>query len=144
EVLAHIKTIFDRLKRPMLDRTRVQALVPEGAIVLHNAYGTAPGLALKVQPNPFRPGVSGSWLIMLPGPPRELRPMFTDAVVPLLRRCLPPASPYVCRTLRTTGIGESLVQEKIGGPLEGLVAAGLDLGYCARPGQVDVRLAARG
>jgi nicotinamide-nucleotide amidase len=64
--------------------------------------------------------------------------------VPLLRRVLPPASGFVCRTLRTTGIGESLVQEKIAGPLQSQVETGLDLGYCARPGQVDVRLAARG
>jgi len=144
EVLAHIKIIFDRLKRPMLDRTRVQALVPEGAIVLHNAYGTAPGLALKVQPNPFRPGVSGSWLIMLPGPPRELRPMFADAVIPLLQRELPSSVPFVCTTLRTTGLGESIVEEKIAEPLAPLVASGLEVGYCARPGQVDVRLSARG
>jgi nicotinamide-nucleotide amidase len=81
---------------------------------------------------------------MLPGPPRELRPMFTESVVPLLQRALPLAGSFVCRTLRTTGIGESVVEEKIGGPLQHWVEAGLDLGYCARPGQVDVRLAARG
>jgi nicotinamide-nucleotide amidase len=46
--------------------------------------------------------------------------------------------------MRTTGIGESVVEEKIGGPLQRWVEAGLDLGYCARPGQVDVRLAAHG
>ena len=81
---------------------------------------------------------------MLPGPPRELRPMFADAVAPLLGRVLPLVSGFVCRTLRTTGIGESMVEEKVGGPLQRWVEAGLDLGYCARPGQVDVRLAARG
>jgi nicotinamide-nucleotide amidase len=70
--------------------------------------------------------------------------MFTDTVAPLLRRVLPLASGFVCRTLRTTGVGESVVQEKIGGPLQCWVEAGLDLGYCARPGQVDVRLAASG
>src|ERR1039458_8968379 len=143
-VLAHISHIFERLKRPMPERTRVQALVPEGATVLHNPHGTAPGLAMEVRPNPFRTGSRPSWLIMLPGPPRELRPMFTDSVVPLLQRALPLASSFVCRTLRTTGIGESVVEEKIGGPLQHWVEAGLDLGYCARPGQVDVRLAARG
>jgi nicotinamide-nucleotide amidase len=143
DVLAHIKTFFDARKRTMPERTRVQALVPEGGLVLPNPHGTAPGLAIEVRPNLFRAG-QPSWLIMLPGPPRELRPMFTDAVVPLLRRCWPSESPFVCRTLRTTSIGESVVEEKIGGPLEALVAAGLDLGYCARPGQVDVRLAARG
>jgi len=128
----------------MPERTKVQAMVPDGATVLHNPHGTAPGLAMEVRPNPFRPGGQPSWLIMLPGPPRELRPMFTDTVAPLLQRALPLASGFVCRTLRTTGIGESVVEEKIGGPLQRWVEAGLDLGYCARPGQVDVRLAAHG
>jgi nicotinamide-nucleotide amidase len=143
-VLAHIRGFFESRKRPMPERTQVQALIPEGAMVLHNPHGTAPGLAMEVRPNPFRADGQPSWLIMLPGPPRELRPMFTDTVAPLLRRVLPLASGFVCRTLRTTGVGESVVQEKIGGPLQCWVEAGLDLGYCARPGQVDVRLAASG
>ena len=144
EVLAHISHFFESRKRPMPERTRVQALIPEGATVLHNPHGTAPGLAMEARPNPFRAVGRPSWLIMLPGPPRELRPMFTDSVAPLLQRVMPPASRFVCRSLRTTGIGESVVEEKIGGPLKRWVEAGLDLGYCARPGQVDVRLAARG
>jgi nicotinamide-nucleotide amidase len=143
-VLAHIRSFFESRKRPMPERTQVQALIPEGAMVLHNPHGTAPGLAMEVRPNPFRADGQASWLIMLPGPPRELRPMFTESVVPLLQRALPLAGSFVCRTLRTTGIGESVVEEKIGGPLQHWVEAGLDLGYCARPGQVDVRLAARG
>src|SRR5436190_15159059 len=141
-VLAHIKTFFENRKRPMPERTKVQALVPEGATVLANPHGTAPGLAIEVKPNPFRGGAP-SWLIMLPGPPRELRPMFSDTVEPLMQRRWP-GNLFVCRTLRSTGIGESMVQEKIGGLLEPLERAGLDLGYCARPGQVDVRLSARG
>jgi nicotinamide-nucleotide amidase len=143
-VLAHICQIFERFKRPMPPRIRVQALVPEGASVLANPNGTAPGLALEVRPNTFRPDGKPSWLIMLPGPPRELRPMFSASVVPLLRRVLPLASMFVCRTLRTTGIGESMVEKRIDAPLQRWVQAGLDLGYCARPGQVDVRLAAHG
>jgi len=143
-VLAHIRGFFEGRKRYMPERIKVQALVPEGATVLHNPHGTAPGLAMEVRPNPFRAGNQASWLIMLPGPPRELRPMFTDTVAPLLQRVLPLASGFVCRTLRTTGIGESMVEEKIGDPMKRWVEAGLDLGYCARPGQVDVRLAARG
>ena len=63
---------------------------------------------MEVRPNPFRAAGQASWLIMLPGPPRELRPMFADSVMPLLRRVLPLASGFVCRTLRTTGIGESV------------------------------------
>ena len=128
----------------MPERTRVQAMVPEGTKVLANAHGTAPGLAMELRPNPFRAGGAASWLVMLPGPPRELRPMFSDAVVPLLRRVLPLEDVFVCRTLRTTGIGESVAEEKVGGELQGMVPSGLEPGYCARPGQVDVRLAARG
>jgi len=143
-VLAHITSFFAARNRTMPERTRVQALVPEGAMVLENAYGTAPGLALPVSPNSFRPGGSPLWLIMLPGPPRELRPMFTKVVAPLLQRILPVREKFVCRTLRSTGIGESFVEEQVAGPLQHLVDRGLEIGYCARPGQVDVRLVARG
>jgi len=141
-VLAHIKEFFDSRKRPMPGRTRVQAQVPEGALVLPNPHGTAPGLALELNPNPFRS--KPSWLILLPGPPRELRPMFVNSIAPLLNRVLPVETPFVCRTLRATGIGESMVEEKVATPLSPLLTAGLELGYCARPGQVDVRLGARG
>jgi nicotinamide-nucleotide amidase len=143
-VLAHIKRFFDVRNRSMPDRTRVQALVPQGALVLPNPHGTAPGLAMKIKPNPFRAEDKSTWLLMLPGPPRELRPMFADSVVPLLRRELPLDVAFISATLRITGLGESLVEERIKEPLADLVASGLDLGYCARPGQVDVRMAAWG
>ena len=141
DVLAHISQFFEIRGRRMPERTQVQALVPAGALVLANPNGTAPGLAMEARPNPFRTGAS--WLVMLPGPPRELRPMFTDSVVPLLRKVLPPATGFVCRTLRATGIGESVVEERISGALAPLLKDGLEVGYCARPGQVDVRLASR-
>jgi nicotinamide-nucleotide amidase len=143
-VLAHICQYFEQRKRPMPERVRVQALVPEGATVLANPYGTAPGLAMELRPNPFRAEGATSWLILLPGPPRELRPMFTDTVVPLLQQLFPERNTFLCRTLRSTGMGESMVEQRVGHKLEPLVKAGLELGYCARPGQVDVRLAASG
>ena len=142
--LANIERFFAFRKRPMPASTRVQALVPDDSIVLQNAHGTAPGLAMEVKPNRFRADGKSSWLVMLPGPPRELRPMFSEQVVPLLQGELPLADQFFCRTLRTTGIGESLVQEKINAPLASLVEQGLEVGYCAHVGQVDVRLAARG
>jgi nicotinamide-nucleotide amidase len=142
QALAHITRFFESRNRRMPERTRVQALVPEDALVLPNPNGTAPGLAIELRTNPFRASAN-SLLVMLPGPPRELRPMFTDAVVPLLQRVFPIKTGFVCRTLRTTGIGESLVEERVSAQLRPLVQAGLELGYCARPGQVDVRLAAR-
>jgi nicotinamide-nucleotide amidase len=143
-VLAQIKSFFDLRRRPMPELTSVQALVPEGALVLANPHGTAPGLAMKVTPNAFREQGAPAWLIMLPGPPRELRPMFLDTVVPLLQRELPLNAAFVCQTLRTTGLGESLVQQRIHDPLAAIVEEGLEVGYCARPWQVDVRLSARG
>jgi nicotinamide-nucleotide amidase len=150
-VFTHIKNYFAARNRPMPANNDVQAMVPEGAQVLHNPNGTAPGLAIQIPANAtFQIENEKSkirnpqWLVMLPGPPRELRPMFDDAVVPILRREFPLEAPFVCRTLRTGGVGESAVQEKIQPPLAALVAGGLEVGYCARVGQVDVRLTARG
>jgi nicotinamide-nucleotide amidase len=143
-IVQRIEQYFASRKRVMPASTRIQAMVPEGAIVLANPNGTAPGLAMEVKPNPFRTDGKPSWLVMLPGPPRELRPMFTETVARLLRRVLPLDGEFVCRTLRTIGMGESLVADKIEAPLRPFVVRGMDLGYCARIGQVDVRLVARG
>jgi nicotinamide-nucleotide amidase len=143
-VLGNVEHFFAARKRPMPARTRVQALILEDALVLPNAHGTAPGMAIEVRPNPFRADHKASWLVMLPGPPRELRPMFTEQVLPLICEKLPPASVFISRTLKTTGLGESAVEEKIAEPLKSLTGAGLEIGYCARTGEVDVRLAARG
>jgi len=143
-VRARIEEYFAQRHRVMPHSVNVQAMVPAGARVLPNRHGTAPGLAMHVDPNPFREDKRGSWLILLPGPPRELRPMFTEAVLPLVLKEFPLAGPFVCRTLHTTGLGESSVEEKITGPLQPLQGAGLELGYCARIGEVDVRLVARG
>ncbi len=161
-VLAHIQRRFAARNLPMPKSNEVQAMVPEGARVLANPNGTAPGLVMKVgsgvrgpasgkpqtnerlSPDSGTQNQDAKWLVMLPGPPRELRPMFNEQVVPLLRREFPLDAPFVCRTLRTGGVAESRVQEQIQSPLAALVAAGLDVGYCARVGQVDVRLSARG
>ncbi|MGA2248133.1 MAG: competence/damage-inducible protein A [Verrucomicrobiota bacterium] len=165
EVLAHIENFFAKRGRPRPAMTDVETFVPEGALVFLNQMGTAPGLAMQVAPaaeengrlrtesgrqgartdsrDRFRSSAVRPWLVMLPGPPRELRPMFDDAVVPLLRREFA-AEIFVCRTLRSTGIGESRVQEMIEAEVRPFVELGLQVGYCARPGAVDVRLAAEG
>jgi nicotinamide-nucleotide amidase len=143
-IVRHLEQFFAVRGRPMPASTRVQALVPQGAMVLPNAHGTAPGLAIDVAPNALRTDGQPSLLILLPGPPRELRPMFSRQVVPLLKERLPRRETYVCRVLKAACLGESVIEEKIAGPLRPLVTAGLDLGYCARVGEVEVRLAARG
>jgi nicotinamide-nucleotide amidase len=142
--LDRIQQFYRVRKIVMPERARVQAMVIEGARIIENQHGTAPGLAIQVQPNNVRPDGKPALLIMLPGPPRELRPMFSESVVPLIKALLPLSDSFVCRTLRTTGLGESLIQERIGDDVEPLVSAGLDLGYCCGPSLVDVRLAARG
>lgn len=139
-----IEQLMTRRGRPLVERMRLQALVPEGAQVLPNAHGTAPGLWIRVDPNPFRAGGQPSWLAMLPGPPRELQPMVDNQLLPAIHQALPCESEFVCRTLRTTGLGESQVEARIDPPLAALTAAGMDLAYCARVGEVDVRLSAAG
>ena len=142
--LARIEEFFAGRKRPMPASTRIQAMVPEGATVLQNEHGTAPGLILEADPA-WTPGVTRRVVIvMLPGPPRELRPMFTKQVIPWLKQRFPPEAPFLCRVLKTTGVGESVVEETIAPSLQALALRGLEIGYCARVGEVDVRLTARG
>lgn len=143
-IAAHIEGFFKKRNRPMPVSTLVQARVPEGALVLENRYGTAPGLAMKLEPNPYRPDRKPTWIVMLPGPPRELRPMFIEEVVPFLNREFPRETVFVCRTLHSVGLGESRVEEQIAPALAHLTKAGLQIGYCARVGEVDVRLVAEG
>jgi nicotinamide-nucleotide amidase len=143
-ILEQLKSFFSRRNRPMPPNVALQALVPEGATILDNPFGTAPGVHFDLNPNPFQsPGQPAS-LFLLPGPPRELRPMFTNCVLPLLLAKHPPRQSYAACTLRTVGIGESHLEHLIAPPLQPLINAGLEIGYCSRPGEVDVRLSARG
>ena len=79
-----------------------QALIPEGATVLPNANGTAPGCMLEAD---------GKILIMLPGPPNECVPMFLDEVAPRLKKYTD--SVFVSRVLHLVGIGESAAETAI-------------------------------
>lgn len=133
-VMRAITERFARRSLTMSARNARQALRPREATVLHNPHGTAPGLYI-----PNLPERGSPHLFLLPGPPRELRPMVHDQVVPMLARLLPPASRPEMRTWRTAGLGESRVEELVG---EELLALGVELGYCARPGEVDLRVIA--
>src|SRR2546428_2274685 len=111
-----------------------QADVPAGAQVLSNENGSAPGFYLKANINPRTPSPH---LFVLPGPPRELQPMFRKFVTPILRSIVP--SPVLeKRIYKVAGIGESVVEEAIGEKV--LAIPGIELGYCARPGEVEVRI----
>jgi nicotinamide-nucleotide amidase len=117
----------------LTDRVARQADVPEGATVLPNEHGSAPGLYLPALTAAKRPH-----LFLLPGPPRELHPMFRDSVLPILRSIVPPDQAVERRVFRVVGMGESLVEEAVGAELSAM--PGLELGYCARPGEMDLRL----
>ena len=144
ETLERLKEFFAKRKRVMPESTRVQAQVPDGATVLRNDFGTAPGLGFVLDPNPLRPQGARGLLAMLPGPPRELRPMFDAQLLPWLASVGGAPEEWACRTLRSSGLGESLVEERVAPALQTLFTKGLDIGYCAHVGQVDVRLSARG
>ena len=110
-----------------------QALVPEGAEVLTNAQGTAPGLRLT--------DAQGRWVIMLPGVPRELRHMTTTHIVPWLA-AQSTGTVLRWRSVRTTSIAESALAEKLG-PMRREVE-GLPLAYLPGFDGVDLRVTARG
>jgi nicotinamide-nucleotide amidase len=135
--LQYDDSIFQRISErfkvrglKMTDRTARQAYVPEGAAVLPNDHGTAPGLHI-----PARNGIPH--LFLFPGPPRELRPMFNTYALPILRSLVGNHDLH-SMTYRTTGLGESQVERIVGERL--LAIPGLELGYCARMGEVDVRV----
>ncbi|GAA5139693.1 competence/damage-inducible protein A [Prosthecobacter algae] len=125
-----------RNKVPAVSNLR-QAMVPVGATVLENAYGTAPGLYFPAELSAVRGW--HSHIFLLPGPPREIKPMVESCVEPRLRALLPDGENRRVIYLKLTGIGESEIVEKVEKDLEAL--AGLELGYCIGKGDVDVRLA---
>lgn len=132
-VLAGIQAFFQRLGRRMSDNNRRQAMVPEGARVLSNRAGTAPGLIIPA---------GQKALILLPGPPRELQPMFEEHVVPYLterRGGIPEL--IVSRTLKFCGIGESAVEDS----LLDLIRNQTDpnIAPYAKPGEVHLRLSTK-
>ncbi len=135
DVLAAIKERYVRRGYKWTSRIARQASVPVGAEVLPNEYGTAPGLYFRANLNPQ---VCSPHLCVLPGPPRELRPMFVNFVLPILQRLVPSPPETVFRTYRIVGMGESLVEEAIGEKI--LEVHGIELGYCSRPGEVDLRI----
>lgn len=119
----------------LLERMLRQTMVPEGATVLPNTHGTAPGLYI---PSLSTPSSASPHFFLLPGPPRELKPMFEESVLPILLGLSADLPEKVCRIYRVVGLGESTVEEMIG--LELSKNTDLEVGYCARPNEVDFRL----
>ena len=131
ESLTRIESYFMATGRVMTENNKKQAMMPEGAVVFPNDYGTAPALALENE--------QGQVVVMLPGPPRELEPLFREQVEPYLKkRC---AAIMVSRNLHIIGMGESAVENELPAEIKDsenpTVAP-----YCAT-GEVRLRVTAR-
>jgi nicotinamide-nucleotide amidase len=136
---AHLAWMRDRWAhrwpgRPMPDANVQQAMMPEGARKLENRHGSAPGILLEDE--------RGRWVAMLPGVPREMRGMLADTLLPLVRERLGPVRRVVrSRTLRSTGVAESLVADRIA-TIPGGVGA-VELAYLPNVDGVDLRVTLR-
>ncbi|HYF82959.1 MAG TPA: competence/damage-inducible protein A [Clostridia bacterium] len=97
-----IESMFKAMERPMTENNLKQGNIPEGAAILENDNGTAPGVLIEK---------NGKIVIMLPGPPKELYPMFEDKVLPYLKTKV--HSTIKSRMLRIIGIGESAAEDML-------------------------------
>lgn len=131
ESLNKIEDFFHRTNRIMTENNRKQALFPEGSSILPNPNGTAPGCIINE---------NGRILVMLPGPPREMVPMFEASVVPYLEQfqdCV-----LVSKVLRVLGLGESLMEDSIKDIMDSQTNP--TIAPYAKEGEAILRITARG
>mgnify|MGYP001434320403 FL=1 len=102
EQLEYIRKIFARYGRPMTDNNIKQAMFPENAVILKNRAGSAPGCMLEKE---------GKKIILLPGPPNEMKQMFEREVKPILSQLTD--SIMYSEVVKVCGIGESAMEEMV-------------------------------
>ena len=107
-----------------------QAMLPKGCTIFSNDWGTAPGCAFQAQ---------GVHVLMLPGPPRECRAMFTHRALPYLRRLAD--GTIVSRTLKIFGMGESAVEDLLRDRMNAMTNP--TLAPYAKEGEVELRITAK-
>lgn len=103
-ILKDLKDYFKLIKIKFPAETMRQAYLPEGVKWVRNNVGTAPGLLIEYE---------GKTIVCLPGPPREIEPMFTKDIVPYLSAIAKTGWVIKSRTIKTTGLGESKVDSRI-------------------------------
>jgi len=136
EVAARIRRMFEAMGRVMPENNLKQALFPEGAVIIPNALGTAPGFRLTVSTEQGE-----RHLIVLPGVPREMKPMLEERVLPWLEQIRGSDQVYLSHVFQTFGISESALDELVAGvvaPEEGRIA------FRAAFPQISVRLTVHG
>lgn len=132
EAWDHITAIFAFLKRPATENNKKQAYAPEGATLINNPNGTAPGLIC---------GDDRGEIICMPGVPRELYAMLEDSVLPYLRTKYGMHGVIHHRTLKICGVGESWVDSKMGDLMATL--SNPQIGVLASPESVRIRISAK-
>lgn len=133
KALSRIESFFDFLGKKMPEINRKQALIPAGAHVMLNRQGTAPGVIIENQ---------AKTIILLPGPPIEMKPMFIEQVEPfLIDKAGSAGSVIVSRTLKILGIGESSVEELINDLVD--QQSNPTVAFLAPQGEVYVRITAK-
>ena len=127
-----IRSYFQRLHpdRPMTENNLQQAMLPEGCTIFANDWGTAPGCAFEAE---------GVRVIMLPGPPRECRAMFTHRALPYLRALAD--GTIVSRTLKIFGMGESSVEALLRERMNAMTNP--TLAPYAKEGEMELRITAK-
>ncbi|MEX1019276.1 MAG: CinA family nicotinamide mononucleotide deamidase-related protein [Litorilinea sp.] len=134
--LAALKARFERLGAQMTENNLQQALIPADAIVIENPVGTAPGFIVESE-------IDGhfSAVIAVPGVPREMKHLMTETVLPYLRGRTGNVGVIERRVLRTIGIGESMIDDRLDELMHGHNPT---VGLAAHTAQADVRITARG
>ncbi|PWT89481.1 MAG: competence/damage-inducible protein A [Proteobacteria bacterium] len=129
EIVDAIRARFRSVGREMTENNLQQAMVPEGAEALDNPRGTAPGLWIED---------SGRMIALLPGPPRELKPMLREQILPRLERRVSGARMFH-RVVKITGLGESLVDQRIAPIYKRYPDVGTTI-LASQPGEIHVHL----
>lgn len=135
-VAERIRQIFAAMGREMPENNLKQARFPQAAVIVPNALGTAPGFRLEL---PTDHGLRH--LVVLPGVPREMKPMLEEHVLPWLAAARGSDDVYLSRVFQTFGISESALDELVGGcvaPDEGRIA------FRAAFPQISVKLTVHG
>ena len=131
--LSHIKKIFKKRNLDLTKKNRDQALVPDNCKVLHNEYGTAPGIAFEKD---------NKLVISLPGVPYEMKSLFEDKCSKIIKQKFS-LSIIHHRTIKTVGIGESWLSDLIS-EWEKNLDDKISLAYLPSIGRVKLRLTGRG
>lgn len=130
--LTSIEKFFERAKRPMTENNKKQALVLNGCDVLENHHGMAPGMFYSANDHVY---------ILLPGPPKEMEPMFQFEAKPLLAKWLNQGDVILSHVLRFYGIGEAELETRIQDLLE--IQTNPTIAPLASDGEVMLRITAK-